>query len=246
MRFSSYLDSLRHGLAGLAAAADLFYPPLCLLCRQPPPNPRDRLCVACRGTMWPVPGDHPLLLEALSRLVSGGLVDGFIPLYLFERHGSLQQALHLLKYSGMHSLGVMFGRELGARMQATFDGASADFLIPVPLHSARLRERGYNQSERICAGIREMTGTPILTGTLLRTRNTPSQTALTLHEREANVRGAFRVAKRRESLLRGTSVVLVDDVMTTGATLIGCAGALRAAGAARVIVATVAVADRSE
>ncbi len=245
MPISSYLGSMRQTLAALSAAADLFYPPLCLICREPPPGRSERLCVACRASMRPVPEGHPLRLEARSRLAAGGLVDDFIPLYLFERHGPLQQALHLMKYSGLHSLGVMFGRELGAHLLAVQGRFSADLLLPVPLHATRLRERGYNQSERICAGVREVTGTPTLTGTLLRTRNTPSQTGLTIRGREENVRGAFRVAKRREPLLDGRSVLLVDDVMTTGSTLLGCAAALRSAGASAIAAAAIAVAEHS-
>ncbi len=242
MSITSYLASMRHGLT---AAVGLFYPPLCLICREPPPAPGDRLCGACRSAMRRVPDDHPLRREAEGRLAAGGLVDDVTLLFLFERSGSIQQALHLLKYSGMHSLGVMFGRELGALLLAAEGRFEADLLVPVPLHAARLRERGYNQSERICAGIREVTGTPVLTGTLLRTRNTPSQTALSVRGREENVRGAFRVAKRREPLLGGRSVLLVDDVMTTGSTLLGCAAALRSAGAVRVSAATAAVAEHS-
>lgn len=242
MSISSHIASMR---LGLAAAAGLLHPPLCLVCRQPPPGRDDRLCGACRSAMRRVPEDHPLRLEAAFRLAAGGLVDDVALLFLFEHGGPLQQALHLLKYSGMHSLGVMFGRDLGAILLAAGGRFAADLLMPVPLHPARLRERGYNQSERICAGIREVTGTPLLTGTLLRTRNTPSQTALPVRGREENVRGAFRVAKRRAPLLEGRNVLLVDDVMTTGATLRACAEVARSAGATRVVAAAAAVAEHS-
>ncbi|HLF15608.1 MAG TPA: ComF family protein [Bacteroidota bacterium] len=233
------------GLTVLRGVADVFYPPLCLICQHAPVGPRERICAGCRSTMRSVDPSHPLRREAEAKLTSGGTVDGFLPLFLFEKEGALQQALHLMKYSGMHSLGAMFGREMGARMASMPGYRAADCLVPVPLHSARRRERGYNQSERICSGIGEVTGKPILTGTLLRRRNTPSQTALKLHEREDNVKGAFRVPRGREKLLRGKSVILVDDVMTTGSTLLACADALRAAGARAILVATVAVADRT-
>ena len=251
MKFPEYLGSILASLAGLtcrsgvAGVVDVFYPPLCLICQRPPTGSGERVCAPCRSAMPAVDPSHHVRREAEARLMSDGTVGGFLPLFLFEKEGTLQQALHLMKYSGMHSLGVMFGREMGARMVSQPEYDAADCLVQVPLHPARLRERGYNQSERICAGIGEVTGKPVLTGTLLRTRNTPSQTALKLHERENNVKGAFRVPKGREKLLRGKSVVLVDDVMTTGATLLACAATLRAAGARSVLVATIAVADRT-
>jgi ComF family protein len=188
---------------------------------------------------------HPLRVEGASRLRSGGEIDDFLALFLFEKRGPLQGALHLLKYSGMHSLGVWLGKELGVAMAEDPVFGSADFLLPVPLHPARLRERGYNQSGKICEGIAAVTGMPVLTAALVRSRNTPSQTALGLHEREDNVRGAFRFKPRHGGGVAGKAVVLVDDVMTTGATLLSCAGALRDAGAARVLAATVAVADHA-
>ncbi len=254
MKFTRTFSPLVTGVAGvdriggfnlIAGVADLLFPPLCLVCRQPPAVPRDRLCTACRGSMSVVATWHPVRLGAEARLTSGGMADAFLTMFLFEKEGALQQSLHLMKYSGMHSLGVMFGRELGTLFATTWGFEGAECLVPVPLHAARLRERGYNQSERICAGIREVTGTPIVTGTLVRTRNTPSQTTLKIHQREENVAGAFRVRKGREKLIRGRSVVLVDDVMTTGSTLLACSAALRTAGARSVLVATLAVAERT-
>jgi ComF family protein len=242
MNYSAYPRAVR---AVIAAVADVFYPPLCLICLESPPSREERICRRCRDSMTRVGVSDPLRLEAEARLLAGGRVDAFLPLLLFEKQGALQQALHLLKYSGMHSIAVGFGRELGLEIARVPPYAAAECLVPVPLHPARLRERGYNQSERICAGIRGVTGKALLTGALMRTRNTPSQTTLKLHEREDNVKGAFRVPKGRVKLLDARSVVLVDDVMTTGATLLACAEALRGAGARSVLVATVALADRT-
>jgi len=106
-----------------------------------------------------------------------------------------------------------------------------------------MRERGYNQSEIICAGVARMTGQRVEPRVLRRLRNTPSQTSLTLRRREENVRGAFAPRRGAEKLVRGQGVILVDDVLTTGSTLGECARTLAAAGAARVLVASVALAE---
>lgn len=110
-----------------------------------------------------------------------------------------------------------------------FDAWEADVLGPVPLHRARLRERGYNQAERLAAAISTSTGIPVVE-VVARTRLTETQVGLNGPERQANVAGAFTARGR----LDGRSIVLIDDVVTTGATLVECARACRAAGASSV------------
>ena len=102
-------------------------------------------------------------------------------------------------------------------------------LIPIPLGARRARERGYNQSERLAASLSRLTGAPMRTDLLQRVRETRTQTALTPEARQANLEGAFRSAGAE-----GLAVVLVDDVFTTGATLVAAGAALHAAGAAQV------------
>jgi len=227
------------------ALAGVLYPPRCFLCLGPIASPRDAVCPVCRGSMRRIESSHPLVAEGTLRLRAGGGIDGFLGLYLFEKRGPIQAALHQLKYSGMHSLGVWFGRDLGGAIAADPDLSAAGLLVPVPLHQARLRERGYNQAERICTGIAAMTRMPVVTAALVRSRNTPSQTALTVSERGKNVQGEFRIVRGKEGAVRGRTVLLVDDVLTTGSTMIACAHALRGAGAQSVLAATVAVADHA-
>lgn len=229
----------------IGALTGILYPPQCLLCSIRLDSGRDALCGACGRSFRRVDRSDPLLREGLARLTADGTADAFFAAYLFEKTGTLQSAIHLLKYAGMHSLGVWLGRELGAAMLAEPEYSGADLLVPVPLHPARLRERGYNQAERICAGVAAVTGIAPARGALARARNTPSQTGLGHHEREENVRGAFVAAGRDGASLRGRRVVLVDDVMTTGSTVLACARSLRVAGVRSVLVATVAVADRA-
>ena len=113
-------------------------------------------------------------------------------------------------------------------------------MVPIPLGSRRLRERGYNQSERIAAALGARLQVPVCASWLERVRETGTQTALTPEERRANVHGAFSAPAAGLRAAEGVHVVLVDDVFTTGATLIAAAAALRDAGAARVEAITFA------
>jgi ComF family protein len=118
--------------------------------------------------------------------------------------------------------------------------AEADFLIPVPLHYYRLLKRRYNQSALLAQALAKASGVPCLPDALLRARATPSQGPLGLRARSRNVRGAFAVPPRRAARLAGRTLVIIDDVYTTGATTRECARALLKAGAAKVHVLTVA------
>jgi len=115
-----------------------------------------------------------------------------------------------------------------------------DWLIPVPLHYQRLASRGFNQSAWLTQGVARKTGTLALVDALSRKRNTSSQGGLTARQRRRNVAGAFEVRKSRQGRIKGSTVTLIDDVMTTGATLAACAKALKKAGAARVNVLVLA------
>lgn len=159
--------------------------------------------------------------------------------------GTLRDVIHALKYDGRRSVARPLGELLAREARVVL--ADAHFVVPVPLHQKRQRERGFNQSAALAAHL----GVPVL-DTLRRTRPTPPQVGLDAVERRDNVRDAFAV--RRSWLcsrwrclsgsgprpLEGTVVVLVDDVATTGATLEACARPLRSAGAADVRAVTAA------
>jgi len=115
-----------------------------------------------------------------------------------------------------------------------------DWLVPVPLHYQRLAARGFNQAAWLAQGVARRTGTLALLDGLSRKRNTPSQGGLTAKQRRRNVAGAFEVRKSRFSRIKGSTITLVDDVLTTGSTLTACTKALQKAGAARVNVLVLA------
>ncbi len=160
---------------------------------------------------------------AVSRYLSRGVVREFIHRFKYDRHFYLR-----------HPLTEWLAEALDDdRLRAPL----IDALVPVPLHSARLREREFNQAEVLARLLARRTGMPLL-GALTRIRYTTTQTRLDRHERMENLRNAFRV--RQTAAVQNRHLVLVDDIFTTGSTVDECARVLRAAGAASVRVLTVA------
>lgn len=161
--------------------------------------------------------------------------------------GRLRSLVHLLKYEQLRPVANVLGGKLAQAISARSLGEKRSVLtIPVPLHRAKRRQRGFNQSELIArSALRNLEGSrfELQNGLLRRVRATVSQTGLTRHQRRENVRGAFVVSA--PDRVRDRSVMVVDDVYTTGTTLNECARVLRAAGAEHVVVATVARVYRS-
>ena len=156
----------------------------------------------------------------------------------------LRELIHMLKYQQVRPAASVLGRmlaEVVANLQPGWGDAYL-LVVPVPLFPAKLRQRGFNQAELIARAALKLSSSReryALCGAVLeRARDTQSQTGLTPHQRRANLRGAFRV--KDPDMISGREVLLVDDVLTTGATASECARVLRRAGAARVWVATVA------
>ncbi len=159
-----------------------------------------------------------------------------------EYEGALRGLIHLLKYEGVRPAARPMGRMVAQTIAELLRGSvdSVPLLVPVPLHKSRRRARAFNQSELISRAAAKFLPQPlaVVSGALVRHRDTISQVGLSHAERIKNVRNAFRVAE--SSRLEGRDVMLVDDVMTTGTTLSECARVLKRAGAKRVWAATVA------
>ncbi len=170
-----------------------------------------------------------------------------------EYTGGLRELIQLLKYDGVRPAADVLGRMLAEVIQtlAADFGKQPPLLVVVPLHAGKQRQRGFNQAELIARAASRILrtagrGLDFAPCTLARTRATQSQTGLTRHQRRANLRGAFVVNSGASGAIPGRDVLLVDDVMTTGATAGECARVLRRAGAGRVLVATVARALKPE
>jgi ComF family protein len=192
----------------------------------------------CRRCRMPFANRFPLDEEGVCRLCrTGG--NRFDAAYTFGAYdGALRRLIHLLKFDGVQSLAGPLARRLAEALprQEEFDR-----IVPVPLHWSRRFSRGFNQAELLASELSERTGIPVAFA-LRRRRRTDSQSRLTASQRRRNMAGSIRLRRLRN--VAGLRILLVDDVLTTGATMNACAAALKRAGAARVTVLTVARADR--
>ena len=205
------------------AFVDFLYPPACVVCHAPT-GPDVILCDGCRTVIESTARTHS---------ASGRTVPDVEMLHVLLPYDPACRAIiHALKYHGAPSAGRFLGELIGRRIAG--DAPEDAVIVPVPLHPARFRERGYNQSEHIARGIASATGLRVDGALLARTRNTGTQTALDAGARATNVADAFRFAG--EHPLDGLPVILVDDVLTTGSTIASCAAVLTDCGAGTVWV----------
>lgn len=226
-------------------ALDLVYPPCCVLCRVRIADDRLILCDDCGSGLLSIEAPycercgHPLDAPVASCPACPGRTFYFDGAFAgFQYNRPLQDLIHQLKYRNRPGIGRFLGSLLAKRVEREPGIPHITAVVPVPLHSLRIRERGYNQSAYIARGISSETGIPVLENVLARNRNTPTQTSLSPEARMANVEGVFEVV--RAEAVRGATVSLVDDIFTTGATINSCARALLRAGAERVFALAVA------
>lgn len=226
----------------------LVYPGCCLSCGAALPAGEAYFCPACRAAVFTDPFlSCPRCATTVGpHAVHGGrCVSCRKETLAFERalrlgpyEGVRREVVLQLKHSRGESLAELVGECWAVQAEAAFRALAVDCLVPVPLHWRRRWGRGYNQSAAIARGLASRLRLPCEPGWLRRIRHTPMQTRQTLAGRRENVRGAFQA--RRGAPLAGRAVLLVDDVMTTGATVDEASRAVRAAGAARVAVAVLA------
>jgi ComF family protein len=231
----------------------MIMPPLCLACHEPL-GAHDALCAACWRDIdfiRPPLCDRlglPLPFDTGGTMVSAAAVadpPAFDHARAVARYGGVMRALvHGLKFRDRHDARRLFGRWL------TQAGAEivreAEVVVPVPLGRWRMLKRRFNQAAILGAEVARQSGLVFEPLALVRTRTTASQVGLTRRERRENVRGAFAVPPAQKSRIDGRSVLLIDDVITTGATADACAAALKRAGVVRVdVLALALMADRA-
>lgn len=219
----------------------LFLPDTCLICGQTLIRNEKTVCYRCIAKLEPS-RYNDFVDNEIAYLFEGRVPVTFATAgFRYHKEGLLQQLIFQLKYHYHKEIGQILGRELGASLENT-PLESVDFIIPVPLHPNKQRKRGYNQSERIAIGIAEVLALEVRTDVLLRKKDTISQTKKSRMERFENMEDVFSV-KNADSL-EGMHILLVDDIVTTGSTLIGCASALhRACKNVKISVACLAKAD---
>lgn len=199
---------------------DFFLPAHCAACSAPGPD----VCNRCVAVIAAAP--------AILRSSQGG-APPVTALGPYE--GALRSTILALKFRGARAIGVRLGRWLAPKLLWPFEA-----VVPVPLHAARLRERGYNQAAEIARGISAAARVPCVEKALEKIRATDPQSALDLAERRTNVEGAFRAGPEMKRVV-GLRVLLVDDVVTTGATASACSATLSAAGTRTLYLAAAAM-----
>jgi competence protein ComFC len=244
------MRAFMHCLRGwVNATVALCYPELCQLCRQARATPAESfVCADCRAEVKFI---HPPFCERCGLPYQGAITSRFECANC--RKSDLQfrsarsaviagkqvlEIIHRYKYNRAFWFEPLLAQWLSSQAAPELGQEQWDFIVPVPLHPAKQREREFNQAERLGRRLSAATHIPLHARLVQRVQATKTQTLLSRPERIANVRNAF--APRRGARLNGERLVLVDDVMTTGATTSDCARALRQAGAGEVMVWTVA------
>lgn len=200
---------------------DLFYPSVCAACGRSLFHWEQVVCLHCR-TLLSKTGFELHEENPLAKLFYGRVrFKAVTACYFFAKDGKVQRLIHALKYQGNADVGQFLGEELGKTLREAPLFQGIDYLVPVPLHPKRERKRGYNQSLLIAQGVSSVTGIPVGTDFLFRKVNTATQTHKGKEDRWRNVKDVFVV--RHAEALEGKSLLLIDDVLTTGATMEACA-----------------------
>lgn len=220
--------------------ADFLLPRFCASCNTKLTTKENYVCHQCLSKIHEIDGSQITMLY-LRKFGETQIVSDFYVLYLFEKDKEVQRIIHQLKYNHKFLLGKYLGENLGKAISEAVNKWQIDVMIPVPLHHVKRAERGYNQSYYITKGLTKVLNIPVNQRIIKRKRFTQSQTQLDRKEREQNIKGAF--ALRRNSKINGKNILLVDDVVTTGATVRECGRLLLRNGANKIFVAAVAIAE---
>ncbi|MEM7655429.1 MAG: ComF family protein [Bacteroidota bacterium] len=205
--------------------ARLFVANDCLGCERMLTSQEQFLCLQCLSQMEETHFHESWQENELYYRLAGRVpLSGAASLFYFDKGGRLQRVIQQLKYQSMPQVGTYLGKYYGNRLQGSGSLPSVDAIVPVPLHARRLRQRGYNQAEQIARGLGKVLEIPVQAQLLKRKRHTAKQAQKAGTQRWENVAGAFQAAKQIPR-----SVLLVDDVITMGATMGACLEALFAA-----------------
>ncbi|MBM4171815.1 MAG: ComF family protein [Ignavibacteria bacterium] len=219
---------------------DFILPRLCISCQEILQIKQRYLCVNCLNSL-PTVTTERINEEYEKKFLKEKFVDEFAAAFIFEKDKALQKVLHSLKYNENFKVGIFIGETIAGLVKNIIHGWNPDFIVPVPLHRLKKAERGFNQSYYIAKGIANIISIPIKTNVIKRNRFTRTQTELHVDERKENVKNAFKVLKVNN--VDNKKIILLDDVITTGATISECAKVLKENGALKVYGLSVALAD---
>lgn len=225
---STFFDSMVH----------LLYPRVCAGCGSDIISEEQLICIDCIDSL-PLTNFYMHANNPIEKIFWGRLpVASATSHVYFTKQSVMQHLLHQLKYKGKKEVGIYFGKRMGEKMRLSNRYNDISALIPLPLFFKKQKKRGYNQAEMICEGISEVMKVPVLSKMIARTRKTETQTHKSRMKRWENIDGKFELIDG--SGLEGKHVLLVDDVLTTGATLEACGKELLKINNLKLSIATLA------
>lgn len=201
---------------------NIIYPNTCAACQCSLTQQEHILCLKCEYEL-PQTNYHLQPNNPIVKKIGGVIIKHAAACYSFGKGAEIQQLIHHLKYSNWGEIGVFLGKFYGNKLKNT-PFAQADLIIPVPLHPHKLAQRGYNQSQMFAQGLSEMLNINVNTTALVRKENSESQTQKSRIMRWLNTKTVFAITN--PDILINKHILLVDDVITTGATLQSCAQAM--------------------
>ena len=225
----------------LADFTSLLFPQLCPACGESLVAAEDVICTDCRYNL-PFTNFHLQPDNIVARQFWGKVdVEAAYSLYYFAKGGKVQNLMHHFKYKGMQRIGNVLGNIAGRQLLQNDKFITTDYIIPVPLHTSRLKQRGYNQSKCFAQGLAEKLRAEVSDNNLVRIRATETQTHKSRFLRFENMQEVFKVMRPEE--LANKHVLLVDDIVTTGSTLEACSIELLKIPGLKLSIATIAYAE---
>jgi ComF family protein len=219
---------------------DVILPRKCSGCNEVLHADEVSICNDCLQSIKPI--DVDLVQKEFDKdFKDSKIISDLTSLFVFEKDSILQQVIHNIKYNKQFNSAVTLGKMFAEKHRELLEEWSIDLIIPIPLHHLKKAERGFNQSDFFAKGISKQSGIKLSTNAVKRIRYTESQTGFNRKKREENMENAFKVKK--ENLVDGKNILLVDDVITTGATIRECGKALFSSGADQIFAGSIAVTD---
>ena len=214
---------------------ELLFPRLCLVCGNSLVKSEKYICSACLADFPFSDREVTLGAQILDSFPETLRPIEFHALFYYNRYSNYRNLIYAVKYESRKNVGIYLGRMLGLRMKGH---TMVDCIVPVPLHPCRERKRGFNQARQIALGVSEVLGIEVLDNVVVRVKNNASQTGKDANGRRSNVENIFQLRKLDQ--IEGKHILVIDDIVTTGATVGACLYVLAAAKGVRFSLACLA------
>jgi len=220
---------------------DLFYPKSCVCCSQNLLDQEQIICIGCSIDL-PLVDNNDFKSNALTQILEGRVVVESGASFLYYRSaGKVKQLIHQLKYQNNQEIGTFLGNWFGTILSERNPFKLVDYIIPVPLHQKKQKKRGYNQLTNFGKSMSEILKIPFLTDVLIKVNASNTQTGKKRLERLTNLETKFSL--HNANIIQNKHLLLIDDVITTGATLEACSKELLKAGNVKISIATIALTE---